>query len=170
MSSQPLPDEQLKREIDAVLLLEAELLDDNRLRDWLGLLADDVEYYMPVRATRERGAGSEFVDMAHFEENRDQLELRVRRLETSTVWAEDPPSRTRHFISNIRVAPEGPDAARVKSNLLLYRTRGDSPSHDLLSAERQDVWRRVDGAWKLARRTILLDQSTVATHNLSIFL
>ncbi len=171
MSRPPLPDAQVQRELEAALLLEAELLDDNRLRDWLDLLAPDVQYRMPVRATRERGSGSEFVDMAHFEEDRGQLELRVRRLETTTVWAEDPPSRTRHFVSNIRVAAgDGEDGVQVKSNLLLYRSRGDSPSHDLLSAERQDLWRRLDGEWKLARRTILLDQSTVATHNLAVFL
>jgi 3-phenylpropionate/cinnamic acid dioxygenase small subunit len=30
--------------------------------------------------------------------------------------------------------------------------------------------RQVAGEWKLARRIILLDQTTVTTHNLSVFL
>lgn len=174
MSSSVSPplDEQVYREVRDFLHTEAELLDDGRLRDWLDLLTDDVIYRMPVRITRERGAGSEFVDnMTHFEEDRHTLEMRVRRLETHSAWAEDPPSRTRHFVSNIRVHARDKDAGvHVKSNLLLYRNRGDSPHYDLLSAERHDIVRQVEGNWKLARRVILLDQSTVGTLNLSIFL
>src|SRR5713226_2616557 len=172
MSGQPTSGEELYREVKTTLLLEAELLDDGRLREWLDLLTDNVAYRMPVRVTRQRAAGSEFVEnMTHLEEDRHTLELRIRRLEVGPAWAEDPPSRTRHFVSNVRVTPgERDDEVQVKSNPLLYRSRGDSPQHDLLSAERRDVLRRVDGRWKLARRLVLLDQSTVATHNLSMFL
>jgi len=58
----------------------------------------------------------------------------------------------------------------VRPNLLLYRNRGDAPQVGLLSAVRQDVLRRVNGSWKLVHRTILLDQATVATLNLAVFL
>lgn len=170
-AAQPVAEE-LRREIRDFLLLEAELLDDGRFRDWLDLLAAEVDYRMPVRVTRERGAGPGFAtDSFHFAENRHRLEMRVHRLESGAAWAEDPPSRTRHFISNIRVAA-GASAEEVnaKSNMLLYRTRGDEPEHDLLSAERHDVLRRENGGWRLARRLILLDQTTVTTRNLSVFL
>jgi len=58
----------------------------------------------------------------------------------------------------------------VRPNLLLDRNRGDAPQAGLLSAVRQDVLRRVNGSWKLVHRTILLDQATVATLNLAVFL
>jgi 3-phenylpropionate/cinnamic acid dioxygenase small subunit len=58
----------------------------------------------------------------------------------------------------------------VKSNLLLYRSRGSDPHHDLLSAERKDVLRKEDDQWKLRKRMILLDHSVLMTHNLSVFL
>ncbi len=165
-------DDRTYREVSEFLFLEAELLDEGRLEEWLDLLTEDIAYRMPVRVTRERGAGCEFVgEMAHFEEDRHRLEMRVRRLGTRSAWAEDPPSRTRHFVSNIRVRPgEREGELHVRSNLLLYRNRGDSPHQDLLSAERRDVLRRVDGGWRLARRTILLDQSTVATLNFAVLL
>lgn len=103
-------------------------------------------------------------------EARQTLQLRVERLGSGAAWAEEPPSRTRHFVTNVRVTEgAGENEVQVKSNLLLYRTRGDARRHDLLSAERHDVLRRVDGAWKLARRIILLDQTTVTTHNFSVF-
>ena len=159
-------------EVYAFLMHEAELLDDHRERDWLDLFTEDAEYLMPVRITRERGGGDGF-DRAsnYFEETRGSLELRVRRLETEYAWAEDPPSRTRHFVTNIRVAEaEREGEVSVKSNLLLYRSQGSDPTYDILSAERHDVLRREDGAWKLRRREILLDHAVVTTHNLAVFL
>jgi len=151
---------------------EAELLDGNRLDEWLALLAADVVYQMPVRLTRERSAASDVShDMYYFDETRTTLQTRIARLKTDFAWAEDPPSRTRHCVSNVRVAPgAAPDELAVRSYLLLYRNRGDDPGHDLLAAERTDVWRRVDGAWRLARRCILLDQANLGTRNLAIFL
>jgi 3-phenylpropionate/cinnamic acid dioxygenase small subunit len=168
----PLVAEELRVQIRDFLLLEAELLDDGRFREWLELLAPEVDYHMPVRTTRDRRSGTGFApDAFHFAENRHRLELRVARLESGSAWAEEPPSRTRHFVSNVRVrAGASPDEVEARSNLLFYRTRGDSRNYDLLSAERHDRLQRVSGAWKLTKRNILLDQTTVSTHNLSIFL
>jgi len=159
-------------EVYSFLMHEAELLDERRERDWLDLFTDDAEYLMPVRVNRERGEGDGFSKEAYyFEETPGSLELRVRRLETEYAWAEDPPSRTRHFVTNVRVAPgEEDDEVAVRSNLLLYRSRGSVPHHDLLSAERRDVLRKEEGQWKLKKRVILLDHSVLETHNLSIFL
>lgn len=167
----PALDDRVVREIEEFLYKEADLMDEGRWREWLQLLTDDVVYFMPVRVTEERGESAGFAaNMAHFHENRQTLELRIRRLETDYAWAENPPSRTRHFVTNIRVFPtERPDEVRARSNVLLYRTRGDVPSHDLLSAVREDVLRRVDGQWRLASRTVYLDHSIITTPNLAIF-
>ena len=159
-------------EVYSFLMQEAELLDARCEREWLDLFTDDAEYLMPVRVNRERGEGDGFSEEAYyFEETRGSLELRVRRLETEYAWAEDPPSRTRHFVSNVRVVPcEEEDEVAVKSNLLLYRSRGSDPRHDLISAERRDILRKEKDQWKLRKRIILLDHSVLTTHNLSVFL
>lgn len=159
-------------EVYEFLMHEAELLDGHREREWVELCTDDIVYRMPVRETRERGAGDGFNEsMYYFDETRGSLELRVRRLETEYAWAEDPPSRTRHFVTNIRVAPgDEEDELLVRSNLLLYRSQGTDLHNDLISAERRDVLRRTDGGVRLARREILLDHSVLTTHNLSVFL
>ncbi|HZC18896.1 MAG TPA: aromatic-ring-hydroxylating dioxygenase subunit beta, partial [Rubrobacteraceae bacterium] len=99
------------------------------------------------------------------------LELRVRRFETEYAWAEDPPSRTRHFVTNVRVSPREEEyEVAVRSNLLLYRSRGSTPGHDIISAERKDVLRKEEGRWKLRKRVILLDHHLLETHNSSVFL
>ena len=158
-------------EVYSFLMREAELLDERREREWLeSCIADDVEYLMPVRETRERSEGVGFSDESfYFQETRGSLELRVKRLETEYAWAEDPPSRTRHFVTNVRVAEGEGEEVNVRSNVLLYRSRGSDPTADVLSAERRDVLRKVDEGWRLRRREILLDHSVVMTHNLSVF-
>jgi ethylbenzene dioxygenase beta subunit len=158
-------------DVEEFLYREAELLDDGRLREWLALLTEDVRYQVPVRITKEHGAGDGVSDeMFHLDEDIHSLQLRVERLETGFAWAEDPPSRIRHFVANVRAEELGDDEAAVRSNVLVYRSRRDSAAHDVLSAERRDVLRRVDGRWRLARRRVILDSTTVPTLNLSFFL
>jgi len=141
-------------------------------REWLDLLAEDLRYLVPLRVTREREAVSDvIVGMAHQDDDWDAMEMRVLRLETEYAWAEDPPSRSRHYITNIRVAP-GDEAGEytVKSNLLLYRTRGDNPVYDILPGQRTDTLRRVEGGLLLAKRVVMLDHTTVMTHNLALIM
>lgn len=105
------------------------------------------------------------------DEDSRSLEMRVERIETGFAWAEDPPSRIRHFIANVRTEPmpDREDEVAVRSNVLVYRSRWDRPEYELLSAERRDVLRQVDGDWKLARRMVILDSTALPTHNLSFF-
>ena len=85
------------------LVEEAALLDSADYEGWLGLLTEDIEYLMPVRVTTARGAGFDaLADMAHFDEDMHALRKRVQRLATDHAWTEDPPSRTRHFVTNVR--------------------------------------------------------------------
>jgi 3-phenylpropionate/cinnamic acid dioxygenase small subunit len=158
-------------EVSQWLYSEAHLLDRGRYQDWLDLLAPEIRYLAPVRVTRMRSEGEGFqARTPHFEENLLTLQTRVKRLGSRYAWAEDPPSRTRHFVSNIMVE-DGDDSIGVRSSLFLYRTRGDSPDCEQLSCEREDeLIRQSDGKLKLAKRTILLDHSTLPVINMAILL
>lgn len=161
---------ELEREVAEFLYREAKLLDSNSLEQWLELLTEDINYEMPLRMTRERGEPDVSSQTGHFSEDRRSLELRVKRLGTDFGWAENPPSRTRRFISNIRVENTAdPNAVKADSYFLLYRSRGSSTQVDLISGERQDLLRRRDDGWKLASRLILVDQAVLGTRNLAIF-
>ena len=152
---------------------EAELLDDGRLREWLDLLTDDIVYQVPVRVHKEVSDDGVRVtgvrsNSFHMDETRTSLEMRVDRVDTGFAWAEEPPSRLRHHVSNVRVRRGATDdELAVRSNVLLYRGRWDRPEHDLLSYERFDRFRLVDDTWKLAARWVVLDSTTIPTHNLS---
>jgi 3-phenylpropionate/cinnamic acid dioxygenase small subunit len=164
-------DERTHREIADFLSAEAGLLDQRQFEAWLELLADDLVYEMPIRVTRASGAESEFLPAsAWLKENRASLAMRVQRLRSPGAWSEDPPSRTRHFVSNVRAEPGArPNEVAVTCNLLVYRSRGDTAQHELFSAERRDWLRKVDGRWQLARREIYLDQTVLGSQDLSIF-
>lgn len=154
------------------LVEEAYTLDDQRYEEWLTTIADDVHYLMPVRVTTALGAGySTSPGMAHWDENKYSLSRRVARFLTEHAWTEDPPSRLRHFVTNIRTFDTDVDGELiVDSAVLLFRSRGDTNEAATISAHREDVLRKTDGGYVLARRVIMIDESVLRTQNLAIFL
>jgi 3-phenylpropionate/cinnamic acid dioxygenase small subunit len=164
-------DAKTRAEVNDFLVREAELLDSGKFGEWLKLFSKDIHYKMPLRVTKERAGGSGIVNtMSNFDEDWTSLEMRVLRFETEYAWSEDPPSRTRHVVSNIRVKNgEGNGELDVKSYFLLFRFRGDNPTYDLLCGERHDVIRYEEGSMKIAKRLIILDQTTLNTMNLGLF-
>lgn len=161
------------------LVDEAYLLDAQQYEMWLDTLTDDIHYVMPVRVTTARGAGFDTSPgMAHFDEDKYSLSQRVARMGTEHVWAEDPPSRLRHFITNVRTFEHDDDAHLVvESAELLFRSRGDVNESALMSCGREDLLRLCidpeksqQKTWKLARRKIIADESVLRMQNLAVFL
>ena len=166
-------DDERHLEMHRWLVDETYLLDAQAYTEWLDLLADDIHYLMPVRVTTSaRHARLDTAPgMAHFDEDKYSLSRRAARFLTEHAWTEDPPSRLRHHLSNVRTfATEDPDHLVVDSALLLFRSRGDVREAALLSAGREDLLRRDGEQWKLRRRTILVDESVIRMQNLAIFL
>jgi 3-phenylpropionate/cinnamic acid dioxygenase small subunit len=166
---------ELRRDIEEFLYFEAELLDDRKLREWFELLADDIRYWMPIRHNlfeRPEDIRDELSKPGegfYFDDDRKSLKIRVERAYARNAWAEMPPSRTRHLITNIRIKKDDGREIEVHSNFLVYRTRMEN-DQDMFVGERQDVLRRIDGGFKIAKRTIILDQAVLTAKNISVFL
>jgi 3-phenylpropionate/cinnamic acid dioxygenase small subunit len=168
----------LRQEVEEFLYREAELLDERRYEEWLEMLTDDVRYFMPMRRNvprdeTEREFTREGVDVSWFDEGKDTLTRRVRQIVTGIHWAEEPPSRICHMISNVQILGASPAGAAapeiaVKSRFLVYRNRVETET-DILVGKREDLLRRVNGGFKLARRRIVLDQSVLLAKNLTFF-
>jgi 3-phenylpropionate/cinnamic acid dioxygenase small subunit len=168
----------LRQDVEDFLYREAELLDDRRYEDWLDLFTDDVRYWMPMRRNvpadeLAREFTREGLDVNWFDEGKDTLTRRVQQIRTGVHWAEQPPSRICHMVSNVQIVHAHPDAERpqdvgVKSRFLLYRNRVETET-DLLVGKREDLLRRMDGGWRIARRKIVLDQSVLLAKNLTFF-
>lgn len=171
MRSGTVKDLETRLAVEDFLYYEAEQLDDRNYEAWLALFTEDIRYTAPVRVTRKSPAVDIVDEIGHFDDTIHSLGLRVRRLGTDVAWAEDPPSHTRRIVGNIRIRPtDDPNELEVRSNLLLFRSRGDLGAHDLIAGERHDLLRLVDGAWRIARRRAVLDQSSLGTKNLGVFL
>lgn len=154
------------------LLDEAALLDERRHEEWLELLTDDIRYRVPVRITTAHTLETSVSAMSHLDEDLYSLRKRVERFATEHAWAEDPPSRTRRFVTNVRCWEDAQAGTGIvaRSNLLLFRSRGDVHEHDLLSGVRTDRIVLREGGPRLAAREVLLDESVLRTQNLAIFL
>jgi 3-phenylpropionate/cinnamic acid dioxygenase small subunit len=57
----------------------------------------------------------------------------------------------------------------ARTAFLVYRSHLETDSQ-LLSGYREDLLRKVEGEWKVARRKIVLDANVLLDKNLSVFL
>lgn len=169
-------DERLLRECTDFLFHEAELLDAWNLDAWIALLTPDIDYRMPVRTTRMKENGDGFSRKAYvLEEDIGSIRMRAKRLASEFAWSENPRTRTRHMVSNVRVVVE--DAAgdtagciNVKSNVAVFCHRGDEPAPVILTGERQDVLQNTGDGLRLKRRVVLLDTTVIGMDAFSIFI
>lgn len=160
-------------EIEQFYYHEAHLLDTHSYDPWVDLFTDDARYFMPIRRTRtRRELDKEFTkpgEMAYFDDDKAVLRGRAAKFNSGTAWAEDPPSRTRHLITNVRILADDGDELTVESAFMLYRTRLKS-EEDMWVGRRVDTLRLVDGQIRIAYRTIYLDQTIILSANLSNFM
>ncbi|MBF6569719.1 MAG: aromatic-ring-hydroxylating dioxygenase subunit beta [Candidatus Binataceae bacterium] len=156
-------------EIEQFYYHEAFLLDSGNFHEWLDLFTDDTRYWIPVRQTRdsrEESVGKED-SIALVEDDKSFLILRVKRFDTGLAHAEQPPSRTRHFVSNVVITADRGEVCEVRSNVLVFQSRYEK-SENFFVGYREDVLRKVGDSWKVASRKVVLDQP-VLPRVLSIF-
>jgi 3-phenylpropionate/cinnamic acid dioxygenase small subunit len=160
----------LAREVELFLYAEARLLDERRYEEWLALFTEDCRYFMPIMSTRARGERdvSDDRELAHFDDTKRTLTLRVKRLATNFAYAEDPPSRTVHIVSNVEAETGGGGDITARSNIVVHRTRLETTT-DTFAGRREDVLRRTGTGWSIARRKIVLATNVLQSNNLSIF-
>ena len=176
MSSQrartPLPYGDPRHQAAAQFLVEeAHLLDSADFEGWLELMDPQIRYRMPVRVTAVKAADeADLQTMDHFDEDWYSLSKRVQRFQTDYAWTEDPQSRIRHHLSNVRTFEGDDEELIVESAVLLYRSRGDRTAPSLLSAGRTDVLVTTPDGMRLRSRDIQIDESVLRTQNLAIFL
>jgi 3-phenylpropionate/cinnamic acid dioxygenase small subunit len=165
----------LRCEVEDFYYAEAELLDNRQFREWFTLLADDIRYWMPIRHNPlERCSDikdelSKTGEGFYFDDDKASLRIRVERVYARNAWAEMPPSRTRHLVTNVRIKNDDGSAVEVLANFIVYRTRMET-DQDIFVGERQDMLRRANGTFQIARRTIILDQAVLSAKNISVFL
>jgi biphenyl 2,3-dioxygenase subunit beta len=158
--------------IEQFLYDEAALLDSHSYKEWLDLFAEDCRYWMPIRETRVASrVEDEFTrpgEMAFYDEDKDRLASRVRKITSPYAWSESPRPSTRRQYSNIRVLAVVGQELTVTCNFAFYRCALDTEI-DWFVGRREDVLRKNDDSFLIARRSIFLDQTVINAKNMTQF-
>lgn len=107
--------------IEDFLYHEADLLDEWRLPEWLGLFTDDAEYHVPCTDLPADAKPDD--SLFYVADDRFRLGERVKRLMKKTAHAEYPHSRTRRIVGNVRIRGERDGMLEVGSVFTTYRTK-----------------------------------------------
>jgi 3-phenylpropionate/cinnamic acid dioxygenase small subunit len=159
--------EPLYNDLVHFLIEEAHLLDTAQYKQWVELLADDLMVTMPVRQTVNRKRTETRSQLYWLFDDKEATTFKALRYLGDSAWADDPPSRLRRMITNVRVHETAvPGEYLVQSYLLLQRNSGNQHHFATFSARRDDILRRNGTGWLIARRDILVDQAVIGQPNL----
>jgi 3-phenylpropionate/cinnamic acid dioxygenase small subunit len=152
----------LQLEIERLYALEAYLLDERRFHEWLALFTEDATYAVSVREAVQppEAAGSlyQYPEAPVFDEDHAFTTVRVKRLETRLAHAEQPPSLTRHLVTNVLIHEGTDDVLHVSSHFQVYQHRPGSTEH-VFFGKREDTLHRTPDDWRIAERRVVLDTS-----------
>jgi 3-phenylpropionate/trans-cinnamate dioxygenase beta subunit len=163
---------ELQHEVEQFLFYEGALLDEGQFREWVDLLAEDVSYVMLTNTsaqTRDRRKGVHPPLTYIFNETKYTLERRVASVETGMAWAEEPMSRSRRFVSNVRILSHSNDEVELGCNFIIHRAARGTEHHTWYGTRRDKLRRVSNGVgWQLVRRELELDEFVLRSANISI--
>jgi p-cumate 2,3-dioxygenase beta subunit len=107
-------------EVEDFLFREAALLDEWRLDEWLALFETDATYEVP---TTDRPNADPHRSQYYVWDNYELLSARVKRLKSKHAHAENPHSRTRRLVTNVRVGEASGSSLPVQAAFLIYKIR-----------------------------------------------
>jgi 3-phenylpropionate/cinnamic acid dioxygenase small subunit len=154
-----------REEIAEFLYREAHLLDERRFVEWLDIFTDDVEYLMPLREYLQGDvppAGHPII-----KDDKTMLKGRVMKDATGVSHVETPASMTCRLISNVFFDELPTGELLVFSNFVVRQAR-KLRDEAWWVGRRKDLFRKVGGSWKIARREVVLD-ATLLPRGISIF-
>jgi p-cumate 2,3-dioxygenase beta subunit len=148
-----------RAEVEDFLYEEAALLDAWRLREWLDLLTDDATYEIP---STDAPDGDPRTTLFLVADDRERIRSRVQQLLGKTAWAENPRSRTRRLVTNVRILQVDGDTARITANFVVYRMRAEQI--DTYVGRYEHTLVRRDGTLRIRHRRAILDLEALRPH------
>jgi p-cumate 2,3-dioxygenase beta subunit len=149
-----------RAQVEDFLYAEADLLDNWRLHEWLALFDPEASgYYMP---TTDLPDGDPRQDLYLISDDMPKLRSRVEQLMGGLTWAENPRSRTRHMISNVKIDGVVEGALSVRANFVAYRMRFQNI--DPYIGEYRHRLRPSGGSFTILERRVVLDLEALRPH------
>ena len=149
----------LREEVEDFLYEEAALLDEWRLDEWAALFTEDARYVVP---TTDLPEGDPTQDLVFIDDDIVRIRARVKRLNSRHAHREYPWSRTRRFISNVRVRQANDGDLAVNANALVYRFRSGEVAPYV--GRYEYTLTRVDGGFRISHRRATLDHESLTEH------
>lgn len=146
-------------EVEDLLYREAALLDEWLLEDWLELLTEDAIYQIPPTDVPEGDARNTLFIIA---DDALRIRSRVKQLLGKAAWAENPHSRTRRMISNVRILGAEGESILVSANFAVYRMRYESVDTYIGHYEYKLI--RSGGELRIRERRAILDNEALRPH------
>ncbi len=150
----------LRLRVEDFLWMEADLIDQWLLDEWLALFSDDAHYYVPPSDVDGDSANPD-TSLFYIMDDRRRMEERVIRLKKIGAHSEQPRSKVRHLVSNIRARREG-ERVHARSSFAVWRNKDATSDvfvghylHELIEAE---------GGFKIAKKTCVLDMEALRPH------
>ena len=144
-----------------LLYAEARLLDERRYAEWLAMLTADASYWIPQNG--EGGDPSHEISIVY--DDAARLQDRVARLGTGMAHAQNPPSKTRRFISNVQIVETEENRATISSVFLMYELRRGRER--IFAGRYEHRMRYEDGRWKIAAKKAGLVNNDEVIDNLT---
>ena len=170
----------LRQEVEEFYYDEANMLDERRFDEWLDLLHEDLEYFMPMRRNvkfgmHEARENTPFdYGMSWFNEDKWTLGKRVEQILTGVHYAEEPLSRIAHLVTNVQVravtpSVDDPQVVDASCRFHIYQNRVEEEHYSFVGRRYDRLVRQEDGSYLLLRREILLDQNVLLSKVITTF-
>jgi p-cumate 2,3-dioxygenase beta subunit len=151
-----------RERVEDFLYAEAALLDEWRLDEWLALFDPERGgYYMP---TTDHPDGDHNTDLFLIADDMPKLRSRVEQLLSGLTWAENPRSRTRHMVSNVRILGRDSEVMTVTANFVVYRMRFQNIDPYIGTYHYKLVPRDNGSSFIILERRVILDLEALRPH------
>jgi p-cumate 2,3-dioxygenase beta subunit len=148
-----------RAEVEDFLYMEADLLDEWKLDDWLKLLTEDAEYFVPSNDALQ---GNHRTSLFTIADNAERIRQRVIRLNDPNCHAEFPQSRTRRLITNVRIIESAAGSVTATANFVCYRYRRYERIREYVGKYRYTL-QRTEAGLRIRERRVFMDAHELAS-------
>jgi benzoate/toluate 1,2-dioxygenase beta subunit len=156
--------ERVRREVEQFLYLEARFLDERRFEEWLGLYCDDARMWAPLHD----GDGDPATEASLVYDDRELLEARVRRLRHPQIHSQIPAARGCRLVGNVMIARSSDDGNEITAQSSFVMLESRMGEQRVFGGHYEHELRRVDGAWRIARKIVRLANRDAVLSNLGL--
>jgi benzoate/toluate 1,2-dioxygenase subunit beta len=155
---------QLRSQVIAFLVHEADLMDQHRYDDWLALWSPDGIYWVPCN--EDDYDPRQHVSIIY--DDHARLEERCFRLNSAGAHSQDPPSRLCRVIGNEVVSINGADDVQVRANMILVEVR--SGEKNVYGARLEYALQPYGDSFKIRQKKVILLDNDEPLGNLTFLL